>query len=604
MRLGLRWKILLLTAPPLVALAVASLWMVDRSVSAHAHRDLVENLRRAAAVFEDMMAERGNQLAVAGAVIVRDPRFFSAVALPVAPDDPQFRATVAGVARDFATMTRSDLFEVTDARGRHIASVGNATSAGGACDALVRQALEGRTAQGVVGGPEGEFQVVVTPVVADRRIAGTLILGDQVGAALAARLRDLTRSEVTFLSGRSPAGTTLSRPEELAAALAAVPAAPGAGLASDVTESRTPTGTWLALAGDLGDDAAGVRHAYVLQRSLDLETAHVRDLRARLAEMGLLIAVAVSLAGLAIARHITNPVERLVQAAEAMERGQYDLPVAAATGDEIGELAERFDAMRQRQRAHVENLEEVARLRSEFIAVASHELRTPISVIQGYHQLLASGAMGDTNEKQREALAAIARSCAALHRIALDATRMAQVDMSGWKPELADADLAALVDQAIAAAREDAAGRRVAVAADVADDARAVRVDGPRLAEAIAHLVRNGIRFTPDGGHVLVRGRALGEGIEIEVADDGVGMSDATRLRLFDRARAVRDSLHHHSSSRLEFNSAGLGLGLAIAQAVVGGHGGTIQVESELGRGSTFTVRLPACRRIALEEAA
>ena len=124
MRLRLRWKILLFTVPPLVALTFGTLWMVNRSVSRKVQVTVRQDLTRASAVFEDMIAARTRELAVAGQVIVQDPRFFSVLTLASTGQDAQLKATVKGVAAEFNEITNSELFEVVDPRNRGLASVG------------------------------------------------------------------------------------------------------------------------------------------------------------------------------------------------------------------------------------------------------------------------------------------------------------------------------------------------------------------------------------------------------------------------------------------------------------------------------------------------
>jgi len=143
LRVGLRWKILLLTALPLLALAAATLWFVDRGVSARSEEDLAGDLRRASDLFENMLSASATELSVTGAVIVRDPRFFSVLALPHARHDREFLATVAGVAQDFQQLAHPDVFEIVDRRGDVVASVGRMTMAIGR-DTLVNSALAGR----------------------------------------------------------------------------------------------------------------------------------------------------------------------------------------------------------------------------------------------------------------------------------------------------------------------------------------------------------------------------------------------------------------------------------------------------------------------------
>jgi signal transduction histidine kinase len=131
-----------------------------------------------------------------------------------------------------------------------------------------------------------------------------------------------------------------------------------------------------------------------------------------------------------------------------------------------------------------------------------------------------------------------------------------------------------------------------------------VNADGPSLTQALANLVSNGIRFTPDGGRVEVRAYREDPWLVITVRDTGVGIEPGNLSKIFERAFVVRDSLNHHSSSTLEFNSAGLGLGLSIARGIVEAHEGWLTVESEPGQGSTFMHRVPLGGVAELEHAA
>ena len=112
-------------------------------------------------------------------------------------------------------------------------------------------------------------------------------------------------------------------------------------------------------------------------------------------------------------------------------------------------------------------------------------------------------------------------------------------------------------------------------------------------------LVRNGIRFTPDGGSVTVRATSHTDEFVIEVRDTGIGLSAEARRRLFDDSFVKHDSKHHHTAHGLEFNVAGMGFGLALVRRVVESHGGRLLVDGEEGRGSVFTLRFPGAVAIA-----
>jgi HAMP domain-containing protein len=381
MRFPLRRQILLLTVPPLAALGVASLWIVHEHVSTQVHASLREDLRRAAAVFESVLEQRAHTLSVLGAAIAEDPKFFSVLAIPASHDDPQLRATVEGVAGDFAGIAQSDRFEVLDEAGRTLATVGRDASPAPLPQELVRRALMGERVVAVIGRGAEPYQVSLTPVRAGNRRVGVLVLGARLGDALAQQMRDLTRSEVTFVSGGTVRASTVDDPADLSALLdglrgdAGWPASRSA--PPLIAEAAGRGHAWLALARAIPGAAADEPHHYVMQRALDRETAFLTRLQGTLVQFGIAAVIAVLLAAIAISTRITAPLQRLMRGAEEMERGNYEWPLDIRRGDEIGVLAGRFDDMRRRQRATVENLQELARLRSEFIAVASHELRTP-----------------------------------------------------------------------------------------------------------------------------------------------------------------------------------------------------------------------------------
>jgi len=425
---------------------------------------------------------------------------------------------------------------------------------------------------------------------------GALLLGSRIDRELAEELRALTRSEVSFLSGNVLTGTTLALKDDRNALIGALAEA-GPQLLQGPTgamfQLQGKQHIYLTLAQPLPDAGPGRRQTYVMQRSLDAETAYLNEIQRVLVEIGIVAVLAALFAGYLISEHITSPVRRLVRVAEELEHGNYDVPLDVQTGDEIGFLASTFGNMRNHLRVYVSTLEEVTRLRSEFISIASHELRTPISVIRGLQELMDDEALGPVTPDQKQALLSMDQSLTTLARIAEDATRMSLIESERLTLELDDCSMTALLGQAIEAANANAAGRNVTVTAEAQPGLPLVRIDGARMTIAIANLVRNGIRFTPDGGRVVVRARAEDGMIVIEVEDTGIGIPEDRLHGLFDRAWQARLSDHHHSSSKLEFNSAGLGLGLAITRGVIEAHEGSIEVASEVGRGTVVTVRFP-----------
>jgi signal transduction histidine kinase len=597
-RFSLRWKILLLTVLTPVTLAGAMLLMVNRDVAEHTDASsLHENLAHSAAVFESMLATRMRALQGGAQVVAQDPRFFSLLMLGRSQRDTRFDATVRGMARDFNQITQTDLFEIYDRRGRQLASVGDEKSSPSAREALLYRALGGEIATGVLAEPNSHFQAVAVPVHADRRVVGVLLLGAEIGPKLAAELRAQMRCEVSFLSSGMLTGTTLRGADQRHALLTTMQKI---GLGPETNPVRLGVlhiragHDYLTLVRRIPGSPAQTSQFYVLQRAFDPEAMFQRTMRndlLALTAVALMLAVGTSFV---FSEQILRPLQKLVLGAREMESGNYDHPLDVRGDDELGYLADQFGRMRTREQAYVASLERATRLKSEFISIASHELRTPISVLTGYRDLLAEGSLGPLSEKQSRVLESMREYLERLGRVAEDAAMVAEMRNERLSLDRRPVPLRAVLQLAVEAARSAAVGRSVEVETTLAPTAiDLVNVDHQALVQALTHLVTNGIRFTPDGGRVEVSAATDDDMLSIAVADTGVGMTEGNVESLRAHGAAERDAAHHRSAIGLEFNSGGLGLGFSLARGIVAAHGGRIDIESRTGEGSTFTVIIP-----------
>jgi len=608
LRPGLRAKIVLLSALVPAVLAAAVLLTVHRNVRAHVDSTSIhENLEHSATVFESMLAVRLRALAGGARVIASDPRFFSLVMLGPSQRDPHFVATMKGTADDFNRIVQTDLFEVYDRRGRLLASVGAHSTVRGGRESILRDALAGNDVARVVIEGSTHYQVAAVPVRGDRQIVGVLLLGAQIDRTLARELKTEMLSEVTFISNGRITGSTLSRPADLDALRAQLAAeAPfgGALRSSGVIKVHAAGETWLTLIRPIPGAETGTSQLYVMQRSHDPESAFLRRMQIDMLTLGGIAVLLALVAGWLFSRQITRPVLALVKGARDMENGEFDTAIDVKNHDELGYLARRFLVMRDRERAYVNSLREAARVKSEFISVASHELRTPLAVIHGYRDLLSDGSLGDVSPHQMQALNAIRDSLGQLTRVAEEATQLAELESDRIVLEPSEAALETVVDRAIAVAVERAPDRDVRVTRAFDADLGTAWIDLEKLTETLTHLIANGIRFTPDGGEVSVGGHGDDTWVTLQVRDTGVGIPAERLDHLFDRSPRAGDSRHHHSSNVLEFNSSGLGFGLAIARAIVEAHGGTIDAASSEGAGTTISLRIPRPGVDALDRAA
>lgn len=246
------------------------------------------------------------------------------------------------------------------------------------------------------------------------------------------------------------------------------------------------------------------------------------------------------------------------------------------------------------EQAAVERLRELERVKSDFVSTVSHELRTPITSIIGYLEVLADGAMGDLAEPQLGIVDRIDRNSHRLLRLVEDLLKLSQIESSTLSIDAVPTDLRDVV-----AASHDAVdwlleNRALDVVVDVPEHAVELDVDPDELERMLVNLTTNAIKFTPDGGRIELRLRGDDLGATLVVRDTGVGIPEAEQGQLFTR--------FYRSPTATKQAVQGTGLGLTIVQAIVALHGGTIEVESAVDRGTTVTVRLPrrpASRQVA-----
>jgi two-component system, sensor histidine kinase and response regulator len=231
--------------------------------------------------------------------------------------------------------------------------------------------------------------------------------------------------------------------------------------------------------------------------------------------------------------------------------------------------------------AQNESLRELDRLKDEFISMFSHELRTPLASILGYVEILREGVSGPEAGHCAEV---IERNAQRLLRLVADLQVLTQIQSGKLAMEFRRADLAGLAASAVEELRPQTRDKHIDLSLAVTDVPHLV-VDPARIAQLIGNLLSNAVKFTPDGGRIEVRlGTKAGQAV-LTVADTGAGISAADRERIFERFYRTAIARRHEIQ--------GTGLGLTISQAIVAAHHGTITVDSEEGRGSTFTVRLP-----------
>jgi signal transduction histidine kinase len=231
-----------------------------------------------------------------------------------------------------------------------------------------------------------------------------------------------------------------------------------------------------------------------------------------------------------------------------------------------------------------ERLKALDRLKDEFVAVVAHDLRTPLTSIRGYLELLIDGGAGELSEEQQRFLTVVDRNSKRLMQLVGDLLFLAQIEAGKLALELGEVDLDAVIADCLEAAKPMADEKGITLESS-AERLPSMIGDRGRLAQVLDNLVSNALKFTGEGGTVTVRASSVEGNAVIEVEDTGMGIAPEEQEQLFDR--------FFRSPEATERAIPGTGLGLTIAKAIVERHEGSIEVESVFGKGTTMRVLLP-----------
>jgi len=289
---------------------------------------------------------------------------------------------------------------------------------------------------------------------------------------------------------------------------------------------------------------------------------------------GLLAVAVAAVATLLLSRRILRPVESLAHAARGLSRGDFSQRVDVRSKDEFGELAKTFNSM-------AEDLERTEQLRRNLVADVAHELRTPLSNIQGHLEAIRDGLLAPepaTFDSIYEEVLLLARLVEDLQELTLaEAGQLTLVRQS--------ADVTEIVRRAVAAAQPPAEAKGLTLEAKLPEGQAMAEVAPERVGQVLRNLLSNAITHTSEGGRITVDLVDDGDELHIGVADTGDGIPPEDLPYVFER-------FYRADPSRVRA-TGGAGLGLTIARRLVEAHGGTIGVESEVGKGSRFTFTLP-----------
>ncbi len=294
-------------------------------------------------------------------------------------------------------------------------------------------------------------------------------------------------------------------------------------------------------------------------------------------EAGLIAFLLALILAYAISRWVADPLQQVVQAAQAYPSGEIQ-SLSPRGPHEVQDLTRAFNSM-------VTRVESSQKSQREFVANVSHELKTPLTSIQGFSQAILDGT-ADTPESRTRAARIIHNEAGRMHRMVLDLLDLARLDSGTADLKMSHVDLQALLQNIVDKFSPQAQKAGIRLMLETPAGLPVLIGDGDRLAQVFTNLVDNALKFTLEGGKVTISAAPAGDELVLSVSDTGPGIPRESLPRLFDRFYQV-------DVSRAGGEGHGAGLGLAIVREIVETHGGRISVRSELGHGTTFVIHLP-----------
>ena len=301
-----------------------------------------------------------------------------------------------------------------------------------------------------------------------------------------------------------------------------------------------------------------------------------------------------------LARRLSQPILAVQEGAMRLGSGDLRTRIDVHTGDEVEALASEFNLMaaelkelysglERKVTEKTAELEAANRHKSEFLANMSHELRTPLNAIIGFSEALKERMFGDLNPKQLEYVRDIYGSGQHLLSLINDILDLSKVEAGYMGLDIQEFDVPAAVKNCCTLIRERVMRQRLHFECTVDPAISKWPADERKFKQVLLNLLSNAVKFTPAGGTVELRAKAEDDWLVVSVRDTGIGISDSDRAAIFKEFHQVRSA----GGARQE----GTGLGLPLSRRLVELHHGTLTVESEPSRGSTFTARFPGAKR-------
>ncbi|MGE7877820.1 sensor histidine kinase [Peribacillus muralis] len=315
----------------------------------------------------------------------------------------------------------------------------------------------------------------------------------------------------------------------------------------------------------------GEKHALFVRPNIELQFGEIRFFLAVLLILTLLLSFLFVIIN---TRFIVKPITKLTEATKRIADGDYGSELNVSRSDEIGDLAQHFSKMTQ----SIQRLDE---MRQEFVSNVSHEIQSPLASIQGFSQTLQSEEL--TREQRNQYLSIIEKESRRMSLLSKQLLQLASLDKEEDPLQRSSFDLAQQIRQVMFMLEWNWREKEMLIEMDV--PSTVVFADERLMSQVWTNLITNSIKYSETSSSIYIRLTKLDHFTEVMISDTGLGISEEDLPYILDRFYKV-DKVRNRSET-------GSGLGLSITKKTIDLHGGTIEVQSELGKGTTFYIRLP-----------
>lgn len=303
-----------------------------------------------------------------------------------------------------------------------------------------------------------------------------------------------------------------------------------------------------------------------------------------------LLVILVIFASVLVAKSITNPISTLVNGVKEVSRGNLGIKFEIRSKDELGELAAVFNEMVKKLKEQRKREQLVAQLKTEFISIAAHQLRTPLSSVKWILKMLLDGDFGLLSVRQREFVDKGYAANDRMIHLVNDLLDVSRIEEGRFGFDFSENDLVKFLKESVESFNEDAKRRSVKLSLNINEAVIKIIFDPQRLKMAVSNLLDNSIRYTQPGGTVDVSTKEEGDFVVVSVKDAGMGIPDTQKGRIFTK--------FFRGDNVIKMQTEGSGLGLYLVKNIIEKHGGKIWFDSTENKGTTFYFALPVKKEL------